>query len=249
MGCTRKEVEDYMPIAVPRWDSVKVATLLESFAILGCNPDKLFRSNKEKAVFLKGAIAAGIHEGLSKITNLPKIAMHYKNYERKIVLDHGVVLDGWPATIEFKNPSDLSTALPPLEQLHKGIKDGTIFWRRLQRSVLSAREQQWEDAIAKGDAKEPSRKQRKDAGLSRKRRRAGDVAEGDDDKDGSSSDEAEDVSEEKRVTKRRKAAPAKKAAKKTGRGRKAGRSALIVPDDAESDAGGGAAGADVLGAT
>ncbi|TRM55354.1 hypothetical protein BD626DRAFT_367867, partial [Schizophyllum amplum] len=36
---TRKEVEDYMPIAVPRWDSVKVATLLESFAILGCNPD------------------------------------------------------------------------------------------------------------------------------------------------------------------------------------------------------------------
>ncbi|KAL1733404.1 hypothetical protein EV714DRAFT_204376 [Schizophyllum commune] len=35
---TCKELEDYMHIAVPRWDSVRVSTLLESFAVSGCDP-------------------------------------------------------------------------------------------------------------------------------------------------------------------------------------------------------------------
>ncbi|KAL1738485.1 hypothetical protein HDZ31DRAFT_13383, partial [Schizophyllum fasciatum] len=95
--------------------------------------------------------------------------MQYKNYERKIELDHGVTLEGWPSTIDFKNPSEMSTSLPPLEQLLRGLKDGSIAWRKIGHAVLMERKRRWEDRVAAGEAEEPTRKRRKDAGVSRKR--------------------------------------------------------------------------------
>ncbi|KAL1738486.1 hypothetical protein HDZ31DRAFT_50915 [Schizophyllum fasciatum] len=41
---TCKEIEDYMSIAVPRWDTGRVGTLLESFAVSGCDPTSAYRS-------------------------------------------------------------------------------------------------------------------------------------------------------------------------------------------------------------
>ncbi|KAL1738394.1 hypothetical protein HDZ31DRAFT_51068, partial [Schizophyllum fasciatum] len=99
-----------------------------------------FRNNKEKATYLKGEVAHAIHEGLIKITGQPRVAMQYKHYERKIELDLGVTLDGWPATVEFKNPSEMSTALPPLEQLLRGLRDGSISWRKMSPAVRMERE-------------------------------------------------------------------------------------------------------------
>ncbi|KAL1698790.1 hypothetical protein EV121DRAFT_165685, partial [Schizophyllum commune] len=95
--------------------------------------------------------------------------MEYKHYDRKIVITHGVTLDGWPATIEFKNPSELSTALAPLQLLHDNLKNGTIRWRRLSSAVLAQRRSDWDDRVARGEVEEPVRKQRKDAGQKRKR--------------------------------------------------------------------------------
>ncbi|KAL1724899.1 hypothetical protein EV714DRAFT_278081 [Schizophyllum commune] len=228
---TCKELEEYMRIAVPRWDSVRVSTLLESFAVSGCDPTRAFRNNKDKAVFLKGEIAAAISEGLTKVTGLPKISMQYKNYERKIELDHGVTLEGWPESIEFKNPSEMSTSIPALEQLLRGLKSGTISWRKIGPAVLMERKRRWEDKVARGDAQEPARKRRKDAGVARKRR----DPESDDDEETSSGDE-ENVQPSRRPATRKKTATRTtrtKAATKKGRKSRGVCSTAVVQEDAD----------------
>jgi hypothetical protein len=47
------------------------------------------------------------------ITGNPKALMRYANYEEEIVIRYGIKLEGW--TYEnLKNPSELSSSLPPL---------------------------------------------------------------------------------------------------------------------------------------
>ncbi|KAI5822909.1 hypothetical protein K523DRAFT_358028 [Schizophyllum commune Tattone D] len=228
---TCKELEDYMHIAVPRWDSVRVSTLLESFAVSGCDPTKAFRNNKDKAIYLKGEIAAAIGEGLTKVTGLSKISMQYKNYERKIELDHGVTLDGWPEGIEFKNPSEMSTSIPALEQLLRGLKSGTIVWRKIGPAVLMERKRRWDDKVARGDAQEPARKRRKDAGVARKHH------DMDTDEDNDTPSEDDENVRPARPSAARKKTVGKgtraKATTKKGRKARGVRSAAVVPDDAD----------------
>lgn len=81
---TNKKLEEYMPLAVGnRWDTVKVGTKLEAYAVAKCDNLGLFstivlsstslfssvalaRSAKDKAVYYKSAIRERMNSNLSK---------------------------------------------------------------------------------------------------------------------------------------------------------------------------------------
>ncbi|KAF8512929.1 hypothetical protein BU17DRAFT_95798 [Hysterangium stoloniferum] len=68
-------------------------------------------------------ICERVNAKLSEITGLDNVQMQYSNYERDIVQHFGVELVGW--TAEFINPSQLSNALAPLQELADTLEAGT----------------------------------------------------------------------------------------------------------------------------
>jgi hypothetical protein len=75
--------------------------------------------------------------------------MQYVNYEEDIVLAHGVKLVGWmPA--KFVNPSELSDAIGPLQELFTAIKNGTCKFVTLTPQERIDRKQKYDADIAAG---------------------------------------------------------------------------------------------------
>jgi hypothetical protein len=95
--------------------------------------------------------------------------MQYVNYEEAIVQRYGVVLEGWTFD-RFVNPSELSTALPPLQKLLDALNDGSCKFVKLTREQRKAREKAYLTKLASGEVQVRERKTRKDAGIRRKRK-------------------------------------------------------------------------------
>lgn len=56
-----------------------------------------------------------------EITGNPRAVMNYVNYEEAIVQRYEVVLEGWTLD-KFVNPSELSTSLPPSEEVARSAE-------------------------------------------------------------------------------------------------------------------------------
>ncbi|KAJ7673734.1 hypothetical protein DFH06DRAFT_915712, partial [Mycena polygramma] len=93
--------------------------------------------------------------------------MQFVNYEEDIVLKHGVKLVGWTAD-KFVNPSELSSAIPPLQTLLAAIKDGSCKFVKLTTQERLDREAKYEEDVAAGIRVRKHRKTRCDAGTKRK---------------------------------------------------------------------------------
>ncbi|KAF8874762.1 hypothetical protein BD779DRAFT_1678620 [Infundibulicybe gibba] len=180
------EFANYMPIAMRgHWDSTQIGARLEAFALAGSNITGLLNSSKKKADYLKGRIADKMRENLVSITGNQKATMSYANFTQDIVMRYGIDLEGWTHPT-FANPSQLSTSLPPLQQLHDALQNGTCKFYKLTVAEREQREKEFNEKVKNGDAEIRPRKMRKDAGTkwgSRKRKRA-------DDDEVDSSDEA-----------------------------------------------------------
>ena len=95
--------------------------------------------------------------------------MQYVNYEEAIVQRYGIVLEGWTFA-RFVNPSELSTALPPLQKLLNALNDGSCKFVKLTREQCKAREKEYREKVVTGEIQVRERKTRKDAGQKRKRK-------------------------------------------------------------------------------
>ncbi|KAJ7823334.1 hypothetical protein B0H14DRAFT_1312129, partial [Mycena olivaceomarginata] len=166
---TSKELEDYMRITVGRktWNTEAVGSKIEAFAIAGCDIMGLLRTGKQKSSYLKREISHVIHEGLHTVTGRADIAMQYVNYEEDIVLAHGVKLVGWTPA-KFVNPSELSDAIGPLQELFTAIKNGTCKFVTLTPQERIDRKQKYDADIAAGRHVAKQRQPRNDIGRKRK---------------------------------------------------------------------------------
>ena len=104
------------------------------------------------------------------ITGNPKAVMRYVNFEEEIVIRYGIKLEGW--TYEnFKNPSELSSSLPPLWALSDAIDNGTCRFVKLTATEKKSFEQEFYAKVQTGEVTLRKRKIRKDAGKKKAKRR------------------------------------------------------------------------------
>ena len=115
--------------------------------------------------------------------------MQYLNYEEQIVIRYGIKLEGWTYDT-LKNPSELSTSLPPLQALSNAIDNGTCKFIRMSATEKKKYEDNFYSKVQSGEVTVRKRKVRKDVGKKKAKRRRTDSEEG------AASGEGSDQSEE-----------------------------------------------------
>jgi hypothetical protein len=101
------------------------------------------------------------------VTGRADITMQYVNYEEDIVLAHGVKLVGWTPA-KFVNPSELSDAIGPLQELFTAIKNGTCKFVKLTPQEHIDRKQKYDADVAAGRCVAKHRQPRNNIGRKRK---------------------------------------------------------------------------------
>ena len=127
------------------------------------------------------------------ITGNAKAVMHYVNYDQEIVIRYGIKLEGW--TYEsFKNPSELSSSLPPLQALFEAIESGKCKFVKLTATERKKFEQDFNAKVQSGEVTLRKRKIRKDAGKKKaKRHQANSKGEAASDIEGTGGSEEEEA--------------------------------------------------------
>ncbi|KAJ7783596.1 hypothetical protein DFH07DRAFT_685027, partial [Mycena maculata] len=93
--------------------------------------------------------------------------MQYVWYEEDIVHKYLIVLLGWTFP-ELVNPSELSTSLPTLQELHNALKEGTCYFKKLTAQELEAHKADWLKNIKAGVIERKNRSTCSDKGIKRK---------------------------------------------------------------------------------
>ncbi|KAJ7166463.1 hypothetical protein C8R43DRAFT_1122032 [Mycena crocata] len=165
---TSRELESYMPIATAkRWNITAVGTKIEVFAVAGCDVLNLLRTSRQKADYLKSCIRELISQKIVAITGDENAAMAYVWYEEDVVQRHKIKLVGWTYP-ELINPSELSTSLPPLNDLHDALKADTCKFVKLDAAEVASRKTAWLEDVAAGRIERKHREERSDKGVKRK---------------------------------------------------------------------------------
>lgn len=99
------------------------------------------------------------------VTNNSTIKMSWKRYEYLIVIQHGVILEGWPNAVF--DPNNLG--LRELEDILAMILNGKCVWKKLTEDELERRRQEYMTRLANGEVQVQKRKKRSDAGKKRRR--------------------------------------------------------------------------------
>lgn len=148
----------------------------------------MLRTSHQRANFIKGEIREKISTMLATITGNPKARMAYEHYMDDIVLKYGVELVGWD--FKMANPSELSSALGPLQEQRRKIENRECKFIKLSSEELRRKQADYDAEIAGGKRAPRVRKMRKDAGEKRKKGRSADVVE---DEEEDSEEEPEEV--------------------------------------------------------
>jgi hypothetical protein len=98
--------------------------------------------------------------------------MNYANYDKAIMLLHGVKIVGWPLQ-EFVSPSDI-TNITDMRKLRDAWKTGACKWIRLTQAELDAHAASIEEREKNGEVVGKPRKKRSDAGVTRGKRKRDD---------------------------------------------------------------------------
>jgi hypothetical protein len=98
--------------------------------------------------------------------------MNYANYEKAIMLLHGVKVVGWPLEA-FVSPSDV-TNITDMRKLRDAWKTGACKWVRLTQAELDAHAASIEARQRDGEVVGKQRKKRSDAGVARGKRKRDD---------------------------------------------------------------------------
>jgi hypothetical protein len=95
--------------------------------------------------------------------------MNYVNYEKAIMLLHGVKIVGWPLEA-FVSPSDVTNVID-IRKLRDAWKSGACKWVRLTAAELNIHAASLEEREKNGEAVGKPRKKRSDAGVTRGKRK------------------------------------------------------------------------------
>jgi hypothetical protein len=98
--------------------------------------------------------------------------MNYVNYEKAIMLLHGVKIVGWPLEA-FVSPSDVTNVID-IRKLRDAWKSGACKWVRLTAAELNIHAASLEEREKNGEAVGKPRKKRSDAGVTRGKRKRDD---------------------------------------------------------------------------
>jgi hypothetical protein len=82
--------------------------------------------------------------------------MQWKNYFCNVVKQYSVVIEGWPAEIEFANLSKSSSSMDNLEKLLCKWKQGTTYWKKLTHAELEKLEEECDAQIEDGGIQAPA---------------------------------------------------------------------------------------------
>ncbi|KAK1217087.1 hypothetical protein PQX77_020271 [Marasmius sp. AFHP31] len=159
---SRQEIAEYMPIAIkPKWNLETVGAKVEAFCVAGCDTSKLYRTSGARARALKQEIRALLTANLAEVSGRPNPKVHYEDIDQMLTRKEGIVIENWPYP-QFRNLSNISTALPPLFELRDKIRSGHIHFRKMSKEE----HEQWIENEDKGPK---ARKPRCDAGVKRKK--------------------------------------------------------------------------------
>jgi hypothetical protein len=98
--------------------------------------------------------------------------MNYANYEKAIMLLHGVKIVGWPLEA-FVSPSDITNIID-IRKLRDAWKSGACKWVRLTQAELDGHAASIEARQKSGEVVGKQRKKRSDAGVAHGKRKRGD---------------------------------------------------------------------------
>ncbi|KAF8144827.1 hypothetical protein K438DRAFT_1782450 [Mycena galopus ATCC 62051] len=130
-----------------------------------CARDKGF-TGLESAPTIRKDITKTLKNGLVLACKRTRCAMNYERYIRVVVLGYGVILIGWPKSVEFTSPTNISS-IDDLRVLYEALKDGTCRWKVLTAKEKEKWRKEYEEKIASGEIVEQARKERGDKGEER----------------------------------------------------------------------------------
>ena len=76
--------------------------------------------------------------------------MQYLNYEEQIIIQYGIKLECWTYDT-LKNPSELSTSLPPLQALSNAIDNGTCKFIKMSATEKKKYEDKFHTKVQSGE--------------------------------------------------------------------------------------------------
>ena len=98
--------------------------------------------------------------------NLKNVGMCYVKYDQNIVAKHKVELVGWPASVKFANPSEISN-VDDIRKLHHALNIGECKWIVQSQGQQAAYAEKITRKVAAGELVVKKRKQRSDKGKPR----------------------------------------------------------------------------------
>lgn len=93
------------------------------------------------------------------ITGNKDAQMEWKYYWVKVVARYNVVIEGWPASVPFRNLSVASSPLKDLDLLLCRWRDGLTFWKNI---TAAKTDKLLEEMKQKGEVQEPIHRTRSD---------------------------------------------------------------------------------------
>ncbi|KAF8178983.1 hypothetical protein K438DRAFT_1502698, partial [Mycena galopus ATCC 62051] len=107
-----------------------------------------------------------IKTGLVLACKRTKYTMNYECYIKVVVLGYGCALLGWPNSVNFTSPTNIST-VDDMRTLRDALKDGTCRWKVLSAAEKDKWQQEYEEKVESGEIVEQGRKVRGDKGEER----------------------------------------------------------------------------------
>ncbi|KAK1235910.1 hypothetical protein PQX77_000843 [Marasmius sp. AFHP31] len=174
---TDKRVMEYLGLIQRGFDPVHIGQKVEAFAVAGCDVAKVCKTQKEYAELLKKQITRLVQDGLDEACKGQNVTMQYERFDKLITARYGVVVEGWPTTLEFQKPGGFSGDTNKLLVLHEAWKSGTTHFRKLSPEELTAWQSTRAQGLQDGTIQEKERQQRSDAGKSKKKKAVAQVEE------------------------------------------------------------------------
>ncbi|KAF8180068.1 hypothetical protein K438DRAFT_1445987, partial [Mycena galopus ATCC 62051] len=141
------------------------ADVLAKFELWCCARDKGF-TGLDTLASMRREVTNMIKTGLVLACKRTKCAMNYERYIKVVVLGYRCALLGWPNSVNFTSPTNIST-VDDMRTLRDALKDGTCRWKVLSAAEKDKWRQEYEEKVESGEIVEQGRKVRGDKGEER----------------------------------------------------------------------------------
>ncbi|TFK59789.1 hypothetical protein BDN72DRAFT_864871 [Pluteus cervinus] len=140
------------------------------------------QNHAQRRAKIRDEVRDHIVNQLRIITCNDSARIEFVNYWEKVVRRYLVLLEGWPADLDFKSLHTSAVSFPSLMLLQEKCKKGTLFWRKLTPAEFESLDAAHKVSIEQGFIPAPRPRQvRSDCGQKRKRTQANEEDDDDDD--------------------------------------------------------------------